>query len=94
MGITTGAKMFEAAYGKPMFDYLRDNPTEEIMFSQAMTDMDGLGTTQINAWPSNPIKIVRRQQRFHIVGNCREAPQPQTDACAEEPCKACMQASS
>ena len=41
--IRTGVPMFEAAYGKPMFEYLHDNPKEEVKFSQAMTELDHTG---------------------------------------------------
>ena len=42
-GIKTGQPMFEAAFGKPMFEYLRDNPKEEALFSQAMSQLDHAG---------------------------------------------------
>ena len=44
--VGTGKHTFEAAYGKPLFNYLRDQSDDEVLFSKAMTEIDGLGEAQ------------------------------------------------
>lgn len=42
-GVRTGEDMFQVAYGKHLFDYLRADPAQEALFSRAMANLDHAG---------------------------------------------------